>query len=465
MSVRRSIGGVLDGVLCGFIAITVLTSCAPQDERLQTAQQLAEQALQSERPWEIVESLTTEVGPRLAGTAADLRAVAWAKQMLEDAGFDRVWLEPVTFPVWQRHRERAQVVTPYPQTLQITALGYSGSTYGELTADVVAFDSLDKLRDANERHINGKIVFINQRMVRARDGAGYGQTRPIRTNGVNIAKQKGAAAVLIRSVGTDSHRLPHTGSTTRSDNPIPAAALSNPDADQLERILHKHNLVTIALDIETSLQANGQSSNVVAQLDGREHPEQVLVLGAHLDSWDLGTGAIDDGAGVAIVSAAAQLIAQLPQRPKRSIRVVLFANEEQGEWGGKQYAQANKDDLHNYVLASESDFGAGAVWQFNTNQRQLAEDVKGILSMLNIPLGSDATSGGSDVQPMRELGVPVVSFRQDGTDYFDFHHTADDTLDKVNDTTLKQNVAAWAAVYYLAAESDYDFRVVDKASP
>ena len=460
--IRHLLGASSVRPLIVILIPALVTACAPRDQRLQTAQQLADQALQSDRAWEIVESLTTEVGPRLAGTPADLRAVAWAQQMLEQSGFDRVWLEPVTFPVWQRHHESAQVETPFPQQLSITALGYSGSTHGELTADVIAFDNLDKLRETNERHINGKIVFINQRMARARDGAGYGQTRPIRTSGVNIAKEKGAAAVLIRSVGTDSQRFPHTGSTTRSDNPIPAAALSNPDADQLERILRKHTLVTITLNIETSLQMKGQSSNVVAQLDGRESPEQVLVLGAHLDSWDLGTGAIDDGAGVAIVSAAAQLIGELPQRPKRSIRVVLFANEEQGEWGGKQYAQANQNDLQNYVLASESDFGAGAIWEFNTNNKRLYEDAQGVMARLNIAVGTSATSGGADIRPMQELGnVPVVQLRQDGTEYFDYHHTANDTLDKVNPETLRQNVAAWAAVYYLAAESDYNFRAAE----
>lgn len=440
----------------------LVASCSQKDPRADTAQTLINQALSSDKAYKLVESLTTEVGPRLAGTPADFRAVNWAQRNLEQMGFDRVWKEPVTFPIWQRHKESANILTPYPQQLQITALGYSGSTGGELVADVIAFDSLDKLRGTNERHIQGKIVFINQRMERHREGLGYGETRPIRTNGVNVARLKGAAAVLIRSVGTDNNRLPHTGSTIRNANQVPAAALSNPDADQLQRILSSHPLVTMSLDLETSLQEQGQSWNVIAQLDGREKPEEVLLVGAHLDSWDLGTGALDDASGVAIVSSALQLIGELAERPKRSLRVVLFANEEQGEWGAKQYAEAHQAEMDNFILASESDFGAGPVWQVDTNQSKLASDLTALLKPLNIAIGGPATSGGPDIYPLQELGVPVIRLRQDGTDYFDYHHTANDTLDKVNQKSLQQNVAAWAAVFYLAAESGYDFRVEDK---
>lgn len=445
------------------ILLSVLSvACSKKNVDVEIAEQLRDAALQSDRAWKIVESLTTEVGPRLAGTSADRRAVNWAKLMLEESGFDKVWLEPVNFPIWQRQKEIAHVLTPFPQELKITALGYSGSTGGELIADVIEFDNLIELKEASSRDIEGKIVFINQAMERHREGSGYGQTVGIRRDGPVVAKEKGAAAVLIRSVGSDHNRLPHTGSTTRMDEPLPAAALSVPDAEQLARILARHGQVTLSVDIGTSLRQNGQSFNVIGEITGSEKPEEVLLMGAHLDSWDLGTGAIDDGAGVAIISATGELIAALPTRPKRSIRVVLYANEEQGIWGGNAYHDAHQQELNLHIVASESDLGAGEVWQFNSNNPEFSELVKPVLSSMNIEVIGEATSGGPDIGPLKNAGVPVIRLRQDGSDYFDYHHTANDTLDKIDPESLKQNVAAWAAVYYLAANSSIDFREYKK---
>lgn len=416
-----------------------------------TAAALRDAALQSERAWQIVESLTTEVGPRLAGTAADHLAVQWAQSLLQTSGFDRVWLEPVTFPVWQRHKEQARIVSPYPQPLAITALGYSGSSNGEISAEVVAFASLKALSEAQSGQLEGKIAFVNQPTARSRDGSGYAEAVPLRYAGGVLAKERGAVAVLIRSIGTDSHRFPHTGVATRKDSPLPAAALSAPDADQLQRIVDRGQPVTVALDIEVSLSAAGKSWNVIGQLDGSDSPEQIVLLGAHLDSWDLGTGAIDDGAGVSIVVAAAELIGQLPRRPRRSIRVVLFANEEQGIWGAKAYAKAHAEELSQHIYASESDFGAGLVWRFDVGSSSLAEQVAPLLSSLGIKVGESPTSGGPDIRPLMEQGVAVFRLQQDGSDYFDVHHTADDTLDKIDPDSLRQNVAAWAVVSYMAA--------------
>lgn len=429
-----------------------------QADSLQTiAGQLRDQALQSSRGWQIVESLTTEVGPRLAGTAADHAAVKWATTLLEtpladSAGFDRVWLEPVQFPLWQRHKERAQILSPFPQPLQISALGYSGSTGGELQAEVLAFTDLESLSNADASQVSGKIVFINQTMARHREGAGYVALIPVRYKAGAIAKALGAKAVLIRSLGTDSHRFPHTGSTQRDQDPLPAAALSAPDADQLQRIIDRGEKIMLALDIAVSEQDSGHSWNVMAQIDGREHPEQIILIAAHLDSWDLGTGAIDDGAGVAITTAAAQLIAALPERPRRSIRLVLFANEEQGIWGAKAYAKRHADELAQHRLASESDFGAGRVWLFESDQPQLVNHAKPLLESLNIDIGMAATHAGPDIKPLIDAGVSIFRLKQDGSDYFDYHHTADDTLDKIDAEALKQNIAAWSVVTYLAAE-------------
>lgn len=418
------------------------------------AEALRDKALGSNRGWQIVESLTTEVGPRLAGTEADQRAVDWAQSLLQQSVFDRVWLEPVTFPIWRRHREFARVVAPFPQPLQITALGYSGATGGELRAGLIGFNNLAELELASQEQVAGKIVFINQNMRRTRDGAGYSEVVALRYKAGPAARAKGAVAVLIRSIGTDSHRFPHTGVSVRERQPFPAAALSAPDADQLSRILQRGQAVTLALDIDVSLQPGGKSWNVIAQLDGREKPEELILIGAHLDSWDLGTGAIDDGAGVAITTAAAELIGQLPVRPRRSIRLVLFANEEQGTWGAKAYTEAYREQWSAHKFASESDFGAGAIWRFDSADAGLLAAAMPVLASLNIEPGPAASNGGPDIKHLMAAGVPVFRLRQDGTDYFDYHHTADDTLDKIVPAELKQNIAAWAVVTYLAAELD-----------
>jgi carboxypeptidase Q len=422
---------------------------------------MRDKALTSTDGYDIVEALTTKVGARLAGTDADKRAVVWAKDLLEQSGFDKVWLEPVNFPVWQRYKETAEVLPPYEQTLHITALGYSGSTNGAVVAEIVAFSSVEEFAQS-KTDVKGKIVFINKTMLRTIDGSGYGDVVPMRYTSVLSAQQKQAAGILIRSLGTHSNRFAHTGATTLLDNPVPAAALSPPDADQLQRLLDLGIPVEIRLDIHVSITPGGSSFNVIGQFNGREAPEQKALIGAHLDSWDLGTGAIDDGAGVGIVVAAAKAIMALSERPKRSIRVVLFANEEQGLWGAKQYAEKHRADATNHIFASESDFGAGRVWRFDSESKALNDSVAELLAPLaitvNLVEGEDIEklSGGPDIGPIQDNGVAVFRLRQDGTDYFDYHHTANDTLDKIDSKALQQNVAAWAVVAFKAANIEFD---------
>ena len=448
MSLNQKIRLLLLPILC----FHPLMAQSLDDGASETAVQLRDAGMASGLAWEIVEGLTTEVGPRLAGTEADHRAVEWAKRKLETLSFDKVWLERIEFPVWVRYHEAARIVAPFPQKLQITALGYSGSTEGEVTADVAGFTSLDALQDAPLEQVDGKIVFINYFTERTRTGAGYSHSVKVRYDAGQLAKEKGAVAVLIRPIGTDSHRFPHTGVTTLSSDPLPAAALSAPDADQLARIMERGETVRISLFIRVAYRETGHSWNVIAQVNGRETPEKVVLIGAHLDSWDLGTGALDDGAGVAITAAAAHLIGELPRRPRSSIRLVLFGNEEAGLWGAKQYVAANAGILGDHLYASESDFGARAVWRFDTDNPVLMETAMPVLEVLGIEKGEAASSGGPDIGPLQDKGVRVFRLRQDGTDYFDYHHTADDTLDKIDPEQLRQNVAAWAAVSYLAAE-------------
>ena len=241
---------------------------------------------------------------------------------------------------------------------------------------------------------------------------------------------------------------------------VPAAALSNPDADQLARALARaKGPVVVNLNLQVETKDSVESGNVVGEIPGQT--DELIVIGGHLDSWDLGTGAIDDASGIAITTAAAKLIDNLKGKPKRTIRVVMWGAEEVGIYGGKAYAETHKDDLDRHVLAAESDFGAGRIYRFDTRfgdeALPKAKVMEAGLRRLAITPGNNLAFGGADVSDIRNLGVPVVSLRQDGTDYFDLHHTPDDTLDKIDPEALRQNVAAWAAFLYMASEMEGDF--------
>ena len=431
-----------------------------------TANQLLASARQDNQGYELVRSLTTEVGPRLAGTEAEARARQWAVEKLQALGLKNVHVEPFQVPVWSRGLELAEIVSPFPQALTITALGGSSST-GEqgVEAEVVVFDSLSALEQAPRLQVEGKIVFIDEVMARSRDGAGYGVAVQKRLATAYISEQMGAVAALIRSVGTSSHRFAHTGQMRQAgaDAGVPMAALAAPDADQLKRALGYGKPVTVRLLITPTRLPPAASGNVIGEIVGREVPQEIVLVGAHLDSWDLGTGAVDDGAGIGVILGAAKLIMeQLPQGPRRTIRVVLFGAEEVGTVGAKAYALAHAGQLPDHIVASESDFGAGDIWRFDSRVGgeklfQMAAIAK-VLEPLGIAPGNNTARGGPDLKYLREAGVPIVSLLQDGKDYFDFHHTADDTFDKITPRALDQNVAAYAAFMYLAAETTADFR-------
>src|SRR5438270_11951214 len=308
---------------------------------------LREDALASDHyAWDVVEGLTTEVGQRLAATEAEARARDWAVKRLTAMGFANVHVEPFTMPVWTRGAESAEIVAPFPQKLAVAALGYSGSTGpGGITGQVVYFDSVDALRLAPDSAVRGKIVFIDHNMMPAQDGSGYGQFGAPRRQGPTIASLKGASGIVIRSIGTDHHRNPHTGVQYFTDGarPIPAGALSVPDAEQLVRILKRGQPVTMHLTLVSEKHEGGQSGNAIAEVPGRDPKAPSLLIGGHLDTWDLATGAIDDGTGVAITAAAAKHIMDAG-RPLRTIRVVWFGAEEPGGLGGKAYAAAHARD-------------------------------------------------------------------------------------------------------------------------
>lgn len=429
-------------------------------ETIETAAMLRDAALKDDTAYVVLEELTTEIGPRLGGSEKELEAIQWAVKRLNAMGFDKVYTEPVQVEKWERISESAAIVGQFSQPLEITALGKSAATpEGGVTAEIVHLNTYEDLVAADASMIKGKIVFISNRMERFKDGAGYGPAVQARGRGASEAARKGAQAIIIRSIGTDSHRLPHTGGVNYdADSPkIAAAALSNPDADQLERLLKRGQPIQVHLDVQTKFHGVVEVENVIGEITGREAPDEVVIIGSHLDSWDLGTGAVDDGAGVALNIATADLIKRLaPQRPRRTIRVILFASEELGLIGARQYAAAHKDELPNLIIGAESDFGAGPIWALASRVGPGATHVVDEMAKLMWPLGvlrhSRVAMGGPDVGQLGLIGMPVMDLMQDGTDYFDLHHTADDTLDKVDPANLRQNLAAWAVFAYVAAE-------------
>ncbi len=450
---------LITSTFCLFSAFALAQGSTPPLQTLVAASQ------ESGLAYEIVESLTVEVGPRIAGSKGDKLAVAWAEQKLNSLGFDKVYKQPVRVRNWSRGLAEASVISPFPHKLVITALGGSIATpEGGLETDVVMFDSLESLQQANREQIEGKIVFINKRMQRHRSGKGYGPVVIGRSQGAIEASKLGAKAVIIRSVGTANSRFAHTGAMKYSPlvDKIPAGALSNADADTLEAMFTTGQPVRMHVNMQAKEHGWQTSYNVIGEITGTQKPEEIVLIAAHLDSWDEGTGALDDGAGVGIVTAAASLIKANVGAAKRTIRVVLYANEEFGLVGARQYAKENADALGNIIVAAESDFGAGRIYQLDTRFAQDAlpfvDTLVAELAPLGISKGPNTATGGPDISMLPAKGVPVVSLRQDGTYYFDYHHTPNDTLDKIDPEDIRQNQTAYAIFTYLMANSDVDPR-------
>jgi hypothetical protein len=428
-----------------------------------TATQLIEKALKSDLGFNIVESLTTTIGPRLAGSEAEKRARDWGLKLGKELGFDKVSIEEFTMPFWDRGHLHLTLTVPYLQDLYGTALGGGAPSKKSIDADIVYFRDIHTLAKVKSGELKGKVAFVDgEMMVKSQTGAGYGPANQRRRVGWQHAQRANAEALIVRSVGSSSHRFPHTGMMSSDDNAwadIPVIAISNPDADHLRRLHNLDERLSVSLHSESKWKGEVSSGNVILDLIGSEKPEEIVLIGGHLDSWDLGTGAVDDGAGIAITTAAAALIANLPTRPKRTIRVVMFGAEEVGLLGAFAYAKQHQANLYNHVVATESDFGAQTIWQLVSNVNPeatiLIDEIGKVLSPLGIVRGgSDVPGGGPDIIPMAEKGVPTIRLMQNGRDYFDLHHTPDDTLDKIDPGELAQNIAAYAATIYLIADSD-----------
>jgi carboxypeptidase Q len=424
-------------------------------------------ALQSHKAHDIAASLADEVGPRLAGSAGDKAAVAWAERTMRELGFANVHTEPVTVPVWRRGVETAEITQPSHQPLAVTALGWSGATPKDgITAEVMEVASLDALTKLPKDSAKGKIIFANIVMPRTDDGRGYGATVGIRMAGPLAAMKAGAAAFVIRSVGTASDRFPHAGSAMLKDvaAPIAAGALATTDADLLHATLAR-GPVRMKLVLLPERGKDAQSANVVGEVMGTTKKDEVVLLGAHLDSWDLGRGAIDDGAGCGIVLEAARLIAEHARAagragPARTVRVVLFAAEENSVAGAKAYATAHAADVAKIVLAMEADSGTDRARLVKLLGDPAAagafRDIAHALEPLGIVRDDGDARPGTDISPLVNAGVPSIEVRQDASRYFDVHHTANDTSDKLDAASLSQVAAAFAEIAFRVADGDGD---------
>jgi hypothetical protein len=442
------------------------TPAIPPEIR-RAAEALREKGFAGTRATEWVKSLIDTAGPRLTGSPGDKASIAWGLATLKALGFTNVRAEKVIAPFWERGAETGDVTAPHPHKLFLTALGGSVATPDSgLEAEVIEVESLDELAARKESDVRGKIVFFNRRMRRTAEGAGYGEAVTVRGGGASRAARLGAVGVLIRSIGTDSNRTPHTGSLRYEEGvaKIPAAALSIPDADLLERLLRGDRPVRVRFTLGCRDRGQTESANVIGEVRGRDKPEEIVLLACHRDSWDLGEGAIDDGAGCGVIIEAARLISGMTPPPRRTIRVVLFANEENGLAGGKAYSTDHEPELARHVAALEADLGSGRPIGFSWNAGPSAEPLVREIASLLEPVGAgdvrSTGAGGADIARLILAGVPLFSVRQDASRYFDWHHTANDTFDKIEPESLDRMTAAVTAFAYVAASIPEPFEKI-----
>jgi hypothetical protein len=424
-----------------------------------TLEQQADEALaKDENAFRFVEGLTTEVGPRQAGTEAEARGRAWAVAWLKDKGFANVADEPFMMDTWlPGDIARARVTAPFAQDLVVLPLGNSAATpAGGIEGEVVFFRTVDELRAAPAGSLAGKIAYVSHQMRPAQDGSHYGFAGPVRWVGPGLAASKGAIGIVIKSVGTDHHRNPHTGGTSFPQGvaAIPAGALSLPDAENLERMFNRAGGKPVTLKLEMNPRQIGktESGNVVGEIRGRNPYLPPVLLACHIDSWWNAPGAFDDGAGCGIIAAAALNVVEAGQ-PLRTIRVLMAGAEETGLWGSAAYSTAHIDEP--IAVGLESDFGADRIWRFESNFREtnpvLHKKIAAAVARFGVSSGSDAATGGADLNIVRDQKGALVDLQQDGTRYFDLHHTPDDTLDKIDIVQLRQNVAVWTQVVGILA--------------
>src|SRR5438132_3604001 len=439
-------------------------------QTLSELKQLQHAALDSDYAYRQVAHLANNIGPRLSGSAQAAKAVEYVAGELKSIGCE-VRLEKVTVPHWVRGEETAALVQ-FPgmaegttQKVVLCALGGSVATPNDgITAEVVAVKNFDELKAMPRDKVAGKIVLFNypfdkQIAAEGRGGEAYGEAVVYRSDGPSAAARQGAVACLIRSVGGADYRIPHTGQTKYADDApkIPAGAVTSEDADLIVDLV-KQGPVKMKLVLTPQTLPNEESANVVGDIKGSEHPEQIVIVSGHLDSWDLGTGAIDDGAGVAISMEAANLIQKLHLKPKRTIRVIAWMNEENGLAGSKQYGKDHEKEWSNHFAAMETDGGAGHPIGINIKGKPEVKKtfapVAAILQDSGAGMLNLVEHCGADIGPMEKAGVPAFSPIQDSRFYFNYHHTAADTLDKIVPKELAENSAVVTVLAYALANME-----------
>jgi carboxypeptidase Q len=451
-------------------ALTLLFAApafAQQSSSEANAQRLIDQILANSQGYETLAHLTDEIGPRPSGSRNAELAVRWTTQRFRDWGID-VRNERVMVPHWVRGEERGRLVSHNNQKLFVTALGGSVATPAAgITAEVIEVTSYEQLAELGAAgKVKGKIVLYNlpmdmQLIESGRAFDAYSKAVIFRGIGASRAAEHGAVAAVVRSVASASLRTPHTGSMRYLDEQpkkIPAAAVTTEDADLMHRLLARGERVRLNLVLTPRTLPDVQSANVVAEIRGSERPDEIVLIGGHLDSWDLGTGAIDNGSGVSMVMETMRVLKELGIRPKRTIRAVLFMNEENGLRGGHQYFDdaSKREELQHHVAAIESDAGAAPPVGFiSTLEGASLERVQArmrVLSRIAPMYFQSSKHTGADTSPLTDAGVPGFGLVPNPRHYFDYHHTPADTLDKVEPKALAQNTAALAALAYVLAE-------------
>lgn len=442
--------------LSAAVGFALLLSCPLRaqsiaDRYRADANRIIDAALKDSTAWNRLGEMTERFGNRLSGTPALERTIDWVIAKMKEDGLQNVRGERVMVPVWVRGAESAQLVSPREQNLPILGLGGSIATPpGGITADVLVVSSFSDLT-AKAAQANGKMVLFDVPFT------SYGETVQYRARGASAAAQVGAVAALVRSVTPYSQRTPHTGgmiydSTVRR---IPTAAITVEDAQMMHRMQDRGERIRVKLMMSAKTMPDAPSRNVMGEIVGSEKPDEVVVFGGHIDSWDVGRGAMDDGGGVVVAWEAVKLLQRLGLKPKRTIRVVGWTNEENGGRGGQGYRDAHKAEVDKHVLAIESDGGVFKPQGFGFNGSDAAfEIVKQIGTLLDrIESGAIAKGGGgADIGPIMALGVPGMGLNVDGTKYFWYHHTEADTIDKLDPHEMALCVATMAVMAYVVAD-------------
>jgi carboxypeptidase Q len=440
------------------------------EQTLADLKRLRQAAFGSDYAFKQVAHLANNIGPRLSGSAQAAKSVEYVAGEMEAIGCE-VQLEKVMVPHWVRGIDTAEL-TQFPgqaagtrQKIVLCALGGSVATPAEgIEADTICVHDFDELKSLPREKVAGKIVVFNyafdKRMAaQGRGGEAYGQAVAYRSDGPVAAAKLGAVACLIRSVGGAEYRIAHTGQTNYKDgvSKIPAAAVTAEDTDLITYLVGQ-GLTRMHLVLTPQILPDIESANVIADIKGSEHPEQVVIVSGHLDSWDLGTGAIDDGAGVAVAMETAHLIQLLHLRPKRTIRMIAWMNEENGSRGSKQYEKDHAGEFPNHFAVNETDGGAGHPVGLNLKTKpevkKMFEPVANILQAIGAGTLNLSEHVGADIEPMEKAGVPAFSPMQDSRFYFNYHHTAADTLDKIVPLELQENAAVVAVAAYAFANAE-----------